>query len=120
MNVGIDFDYTITDNPGFFRELSEVLMRASNGVYVVSSYSKADEPMAEEIFTEKTRMLKEWGIPFKELYLAPEPIADNKAAYCNDHSIGLMIDDTIENLKAINKRAKGTVCLQYIGNASPE
>ncbi|MCL5428013.1 MAG: ACT domain-containing protein [Candidatus Marsarchaeota archaeon] len=115
MNIGIDFDGTISDNPGFFRELAGALTGADNRIYIISSYTSADADRADAVAMEKRRMLREWGIRYSELELVGEPIPDNKAAYCKDHDIKLMIDDLEENLSRIRETAKGTVCLLYIG-----
>ncbi len=113
MNIGIDFDNTITDNPGLFRELTAGLSK-NNHIYIISSYEKAEETLIEEISSEKTRMLNEWGINFKELYLAPEPVPESKAAYCKKKNIVLMIDDLQENLSKIMEISTDTVCMRYL------
>ena len=115
MNIGIDFDGTISNNPGFFRELSECFSRGKNRIYVISSYTEVDAHRIDAISAAKGNLLKEWGIRYDELTLVREPIPENKAAYCKDHNIRLMIDDLEENLGAISRKSGSTVCLQYIG-----
>jgi len=118
MNVGIDFDDTITHNPEFFRELTASLHRAGDRTYIISSHTKADEPIADRIFTEKTRMLREYGITYAELQLVVEPIPENKAKACRDHNIRFMIDNDPENVEEISRLSRGTVCMQYINSTS--
>ena len=114
MNIGIDFDGTISNNPGFFRELAEYFSRGNHRIYVISSYTDVDAHRADVISAEKGNMLKEWGIRYDKLKLVSEPIPANKAAYCKDHNIRLMIDDLEENLIAISKKSSSTVCLHYM------
>jgi hypothetical protein len=114
MNVGIDFDNTITANPKFFKELvNDLLSSGRNLIYIISSCAKEDEPTLSEIRTRKSLQLNEWGIPFERLELALEPIPENKAFLCESHGIGLMIDDDLRNLEAIMKRDPSIVCVQF-------
>lgn len=115
MNIGIDFDDTITHNPKFFKKLTSNLSKGRNKIYIISSYTKVDAPIAERIFAEKSRKLKKWGITYAVLKLVKEPIPRNKAIACKNYKIEFIIDNAVENLNEINKTAKGTVCLQYIG-----
>ena len=114
MNVGIDFDDTITHNPVFFKKLTAALSKGGNKIFIISSYTKADKLIVGKIFEEKTKKLKKWGIAYNKLELVSEPIPRNKAIACKNHNIQFIIDNAIENLNKIKDAAKGTVCLHYI------
>ncbi len=113
MNIGIDFDNTITENRKFFRKMTNSL-KNDNDIYIISSCDKQKESVIEEVFRMKKKKLKRWGIAYKDLLLALEPIPNNKAKICREYRIGVMIDDDIRNLKKIRKHYKNTACLQYI------
>ncbi len=115
MNIGIDYDNTITTNPIFFKEfVSSLVKEDSNTIYIISSCAKIDEPMFDEIHKRKSAQLKEWGIPFRKLELALEPIPENKTKLCKAYGIDLMIDDDMGNISEITRNTSKTVCLQFI------
>ncbi len=114
MNIGIDYDYTITENPEFFRSFTKSLAESGNEVYIISSFTKADEPFVEEIIAAKVHQLDEWEIDYKKLEMAPEPIPPNKARLCRKYKISVMIDDDARNLMEIMRSEEGVVCLQFM------
>ncbi len=114
MNIGIDYDYTITENPEFFRSFTKSLAESGNEVYIISSFTKADEPFVEEIIAAKMHQLDEWGIDYKKLEMAPEPIPPNKARLCRKYKISVMIDDDARNLLEIMRSEEDIVCLQFM------
>ncbi len=112
MNIGVDFDFTITSNPAKFSELLNILARSAN-IYIISSYSGDTSATLEEAYASKKKQLGEWGIKYKELFLLGNPIPKNKAKLCAEYGIDVMIDDDINNLEEIYREAKGTICLQF-------
>lgn len=74
MNIGIDFDYIITHNPKFFKKLASNLSKGRNKIYIISPYARAGESIAERIFADKSKKLKQWGITYAALKLVKEPI----------------------------------------------
>ena len=113
MNIGIDFDNTITVEPRFFKRLA-TLMGGDSSVYIISSYEKGTRLSLEGTYRAKARQLKNWGISYKRLDLVREPISENKARLCNKYRIEIMIDDRAENVKTINRMCRRTVCLQFV------
>jgi hypothetical protein len=113
MNIAIDFDDTITESPKLFRKLTREWTNA-NTVYIISSCNKPNEHIYSEIFLRKQKLLKDWGIEYKELFMPLEPIPQNKAKLCKKYNIGLMIDDNIKNLQAISKACEEVMCIQFV------
>ncbi|HUB92395.1 MAG TPA: hypothetical protein VL945_00375 [Candidatus Saccharimonadales bacterium] len=116
MNIGIDFDNTITENPALFRKLTNSL-RKGNVIYVISSSDKAEERDIEREREGKVRRLKAWRIHYRKLFLALRPIPESKAAMCRKYKIDLMIDDNRENVRAIRRRSKRTACMEFAYSA---
>ncbi|MCL4364803.1 MAG: hypothetical protein M1569_03935 [Candidatus Marsarchaeota archaeon] len=114
MNMGLDFDDTITVNPRFFSKFTNDLSKHGNKIYIISSCDKISEPFFEEMFENKTRRLKEWHILYEALELVKEPVPENKALLCKKLNISVMIDNDRENLTAIKGLDKAILCLQVI------
>ncbi len=113
MNIGIDFDNTITEHPLLFKKLTRSLING-NKIYVISSCDRPKEPKRDEVYAEKEERLRGWGVHYSKLLLALEPIPRNKATLCRRYGIDIMIDDDRRNVKAIRKYSKATVCLEFV------
>lgn len=114
MNIGIDFDDTITVNPVFFRKFTTDLSKHGNSIYIISSCDRKSEPLFNQMLADKKRKLKGWGVTYRGLKLVKEPIPRGKAAFCERHNISVMIDNDLKNLKAIKRLEKNILCLQVI------
>ncbi len=112
MNIGIDFDNTITEHPRLFKDLVSSLSKG-NKIYIISSCDKKKAARLPSVCKEKAGKLAKWGISYKELLLAEEPIPKNKAKMCVKYKIDIMIDDDKRNISAIKRLSKGTVCLMF-------
>ena len=114
MNIGLDFDDTITVNPKFFSKFSNDLSKHGNKIYIISSCDKISEPFFEEMFENKKKKLKEWDIFYEALELVKGPVPKNKASLCKKLNISVMIDNDPSNLIAIKGLDKKILCLQVI------
>ncbi len=113
MNIGIDFDNTITEHPRLFKKLTDSL-NAGNVIYIISSCDRLKQQKLEKVYEEKEGMLRRWGIHYRKLMLALEPIPLNKARMCRKYKIDLMIDDDERNMRAIRKHAGRTACFEFL------
>jgi hypothetical protein len=114
MNIGIDFDDTITVNPKFFRKFTNDLSKHGNSVYIISSCDRISEPFFHQMLEDKKRKLGKWGIKYRKLELVKEPIPKHKATLCEKYRISVMIDNDPNNLIAIKRLEKNILCLQVI------
>lgn len=87
MNVALDIDGTISEHPQFFAVLSSALRAAGHRV-IVLTYRNPDWVAATEA------KLKEWGIAFDELVIAPS--LTSKGALCASLDVDLFFDDQDE------------------------
>ena len=101
MNIGIDIDGTITENPQFFALLSATLKTAGHKVHVVTY---RDPESVEETKQE----LADWKISYDALHL---PNSDSnlgmgewKSDVAEQLSLDIMIDDSLEILAAMPER----------------
>lgn len=113
MNIGLDFDQTITDDPGFFREFVRSMSKRHK-IYIISSCSRRMERRYDNECRKKESLLKRYGISHSGLFVVREPIPKNKARLCARYKIDLMIDDKEQNLREIAKSCRGTVCLRLM------
>ena len=88
MNLGLDIDGTIDENPEFFRLLSESWPGGS--VYIIT-HRVSD--------TKARRQLADWGIRFDEVHLSKS--SEDKARLIKELGISVMIDDSDEVIAAL-------------------
>jgi hypothetical protein len=93
MNFGFDIDGTITAAPGVFRALVEALRDAGHEIHVITG--TMDPVATVEHEAQRYAQLIALGFgPVTALHVVTAPHAENKAAYCRDHEIVLMFEDS--------------------------
>ena len=117
MNIGIDFDDTIADDPELFKNFSSTLS-TNDKIYIISSCDRQTEPFIDDERKTKEEKLNAWGIRHDGLFFALDPIPQGKAKLCIKHKISLMIDDNEDNLEEIRKSSPSTLCLRYTPKSS--
>ena len=103
MNVAIDIDGTISENPQFFALLSRVLKTAGHKVHIISYRDPSPKSVAET-----KQELADWKIAYDELHL-PDGIlnigmGEWKRSRAEKVGLTIMIDDTLEVLAAMPKK----------------
>ncbi len=83
-------------------------------IYIISSCDRLKQRRLGLVYKEKEGMLLRWGIRYRKLMLALEPIPLNKARMCRKYKIDLMIDDDERNMSAIRKHAGRTACFEFL------
>ena len=92
MKVALDIDGTISEHPQFFAILSAALRAAGHQV-IVLTYRELSR-------SEATKgHLREWGIEFDELVIAPS--LEAKGELCRTLGVDLFFDDQDECIAAV-------------------
>ena len=107
MNIGIDIDGTITENPAFFALISRALRKDAHEVHIISYRVGIDA------FTKQ--QLKLWNIEYDVLHLPPESrpgyptpsAAKWKSSVMRANEIDIMFDDDAD---VISNAPDGTLC----------
>ena len=105
INIGLDMDNTITEQPEFFSFLSKCVKEYGGKVHVISS--RTDD---EEVLEATRKDLEELGILYDDIFLLPDistaltrcPHKElngsqmynwQKVAYCKENDINVYFDD---------------------------
>jgi hypothetical protein len=102
VRVGLDIDGVISACPALFSFLSKAIQAAGGEVFVVTGCHTQPTEMLTE--TRKAQ-LAGWNIAYDVLYLAPRPIAANKAKYAKQVCLDFFIDN-----RGLNIMEVGAVC----------
>lgn len=99
MNFGFDVDGTITAAPEAFAALAAALLAAGHEVHVITGTMDA---LTEAQFAARRAQLASHGFPVPTaLHIVTAPHAEQKAAYCRDHEIVMMFEDSPIYINAI-------------------
>jgi hypothetical protein len=105
MNIGLDIDGTISENPQFFALLSAVLKTAGHKVYIISYRDPSPKSVAET-----KQELKSWKISYDALHLPNDDfgmgmgMGEWKRDVAERLNLDIMIDDALEVLAAMPKK----------------
>ena len=95
MRIGIDVDGVISAEPKLFAFLSKAIRKAGGEVFILTGASQVDNK----------QRLDDWDIKYDALYVAPRPIAKNKAQYAKNAKLDFFIDN-----RGLNVLEVGAVC----------
>ena len=103
MRVAVDLDNTIDTNPKEFQSLMQALRAAGHVVTVLTG--TGDEAATQEVWTEKCQYLATLGCgncwdDMTVIASPGGPSSDEKAKWCNEHGVDILIDNSKENAKA--------------------
>lgn len=99
MNVAIDIDGTIDQDPEFFSSLAAALQAAGHHVYVITGIEQ-DEVTPEDV-TAKAGYLNAMGFTaYDYVYVCPKPHDEWKAQLVQDLCIDALIDNNKDNARA--------------------
>lgn len=103
MRLGLDLDSTITAAPKMFKALAEAVRADKGTVHVITGHDDNEGPITPKHYQDVKEILDNLGVPYDIIYIAPEPLPANKAAYCKKVGIDFFIDDNKKNVKAVRK-----------------
>jgi hypothetical protein len=89
MNIGLDFDDTITRHPEFFAALTAAMRQAGHKVYIITFRDEAD---AKETVSE----LDQWHIVYDAIHYAPVFDLQWKANKCRELGVTVFFEDMPE------------------------
>jgi len=107
IKIGLDFHGTITNDPDFFRELSELAMDKGHEVHIITGgFHKSEAGILKEYGIKHTQVFSMYDY-FKGLdkvtycedgtFRVDDEIWDKtKGEYCKEYGIDFMIDDTLK------------------------
>jgi putative intracellular protease/amidase len=115
MKFGFDIDGTISAAPAEYRAIMLALRAAEHEVHVITGQGGVVTPESEDGRRAQLAGLGIFPECYDVLYLAGpsegswdwQHVAESKAAYCRDHGIAFMFEDSPEYAQAI--RATDTV-----------
>jgi uncharacterized HAD superfamily protein len=94
MNFGFDIDGTITAAPVAFAAIAKALLAAGHEVHVLTG--TMDTALNAGHMQRRKEQLATIGFPYTHLTIVHAPLhVESKAAYCRDHDIVLMFEDSI-------------------------
>jgi hypothetical protein len=108
---GFDIDGTISAAPEVFAAIMEALLERGHEVHVITGQTReVTNADVERRVAQLAALGIFWGQHFDKLHLAgaPDWIAD-KAAYCRDHKVDFMFEDSVLYAKAISAWCPVTV-----------
>ena len=93
--IGLDVDGVISAEPRLFSFLSHAIHKAGGEVFILTGDSEVDNK----------KRLDDWDIKYEALYVAPRPIAKNKAKYAKAVKLDFFLDN-----RGLNILEVGAVC----------
>lgn len=109
MNFGFDVDGTITAAPQAFAAMASALLAAGHEVHVITG--TMDAAVTAEHLVARRAQLDSHGFPeCTALQIVTAPHAEQKAAYCRNHDIVMMFEDSPVYIEAI-RAGSSTVVL---------
>ncbi len=100
MNFGFDIDGTISAAPEAFAAIAAALIAAGHEVHVLTGTM---EPTIDDAMRQRrVAQLAAFGFPYSRLHIVNAPThVSGKAAYCSEHRIVMMFEDSIPYSDAI-------------------
>lgn len=103
LNLGADYDNTISSDPEMFKALAQSVKRSAGHVHVITGVPKKSSISPQQHAATVQASLDAINFPYDAIYVAPKPVPATKAAYCKAQGIDFFVDNTKKNVKKVAK-----------------